>query len=233
MKGDANFAIQEMSKMDGNNECADCGKSEIDWGNLTTGTFLCKQCGSIHRTLGRGYKLKNVGRGKWTQEEIEFMKERGNKKMNLEYQKNIPDFMMKPTESDSHTIKFKYISHKYGIGKEKGKESPRKRKDASKEKGDDTGDDTGSEKGSPSLSLAIPKSTITSIESPRARSSSSGSRIKLPSSSNKRPASRMVLPEEIKEGALEMRQGEEWVPVHVTVKKGKLQYKEVEPRCEA
>ena len=40
MKGDANFAIQEMSKMDGNNECADCGKSEIDWGNLTTGTFL-------------------------------------------------------------------------------------------------------------------------------------------------------------------------------------------------
>jgi hypothetical protein len=63
LKDDPHLMIKEMSKLEGNSKCADCGKAEIDWANMTLGCFLCKQCGSIHRTIGIPMKLKPLGVG--------------------------------------------------------------------------------------------------------------------------------------------------------------------------
>ena len=64
LKEDPSLMIKEiMVKVEGNEKCADCGKEEIQWGNLVAGVFVCKQCGGIQRSLGAFMKLKPLGRG--------------------------------------------------------------------------------------------------------------------------------------------------------------------------
>ena len=41
------------------------------------------------------------------------MRQWGNIKANKEFERNIPSHIPKPTEFDSHSLKYEYIEHKY------------------------------------------------------------------------------------------------------------------------
>lgn len=43
---------QVIRKVDGNQECADCGAADPDWASLTFGITLCIECSGIHRQMG-------------------------------------------------------------------------------------------------------------------------------------------------------------------------------------
>ena len=64
LKEDPTLMVKEVVvKGEGNERCADCGREEIQWGNVAAGVFVCKQCGGIQRSLGTHMRLKPIGRG--------------------------------------------------------------------------------------------------------------------------------------------------------------------------
>lgn len=44
--------INALSKLPGNDKCADCGAPEPDWASLNLGVLICIECSGIHRNLG-------------------------------------------------------------------------------------------------------------------------------------------------------------------------------------
>ncbi|XP_057791482.1 ADP-ribosylation factor GTPase-activating protein AGD3-like [Salvia miltiorrhiza] len=44
--------IDALSKVPGNDKCADCGAPEPDWASLNLGILICIECSGIHRNLG-------------------------------------------------------------------------------------------------------------------------------------------------------------------------------------
>lgn len=44
--------IDALSKLPGNDKCADCGAPEPDWASLNLGVLICIECSGIHRNLG-------------------------------------------------------------------------------------------------------------------------------------------------------------------------------------
>ncbi|XP_047944708.1 ADP-ribosylation factor GTPase-activating protein AGD3-like [Salvia hispanica] len=44
--------IDALSKVPGNDKCADCGAPDPDWASLNLGVLICIECSGIHRNLG-------------------------------------------------------------------------------------------------------------------------------------------------------------------------------------
>ncbi|MED6125064.1 hypothetical protein PIB30_064952 [Stylosanthes scabra] len=44
--------IDVLRRVNGNDKCADCGKSEPDWASLNLGILVCIECSGVHRNLG-------------------------------------------------------------------------------------------------------------------------------------------------------------------------------------
>ncbi|KAL4360282.1 hypothetical protein AHAS_Ahas08G0161800 [Arachis hypogaea] len=44
--------IDVLRRVNGNDKCADCGKSEPDWVSLNLGILVCIECSGVHRNLG-------------------------------------------------------------------------------------------------------------------------------------------------------------------------------------
>uniref|UniRef100_A0A7S4L6W9 Uncharacterized protein n=1 Tax=Paramoeba aestuarina TaxID=180227 RepID=A0A7S4L6W9_9EUKA len=109
MKKDPNFIIKDLAK--DQEECVDCGKKEISWANCSLGLFHCRQCGGIHRTLGYTPKLKTVGYGKWSMEEVEEFRRFTPEEI---ARWKTPEGVAKPSATDSHSAKFLFIEQKYG-----------------------------------------------------------------------------------------------------------------------
>jgi hypothetical protein len=52
--------IDLLRKVDGNNNCADCGAAEPDWASLNLGVLLCIECSGVHRNLGVHISKVNI-----------------------------------------------------------------------------------------------------------------------------------------------------------------------------
>ena len=69
-----------------NNLCADCGSKSPRWASWNLGSFICIRCSGIHRKLGVHItKVKSVTLDKWTDEQLDSMKNGGNAKVNAMY----------------------------------------------------------------------------------------------------------------------------------------------------
>lgn len=44
--------IDVLTRVLGNEKCADCGAPEPDWASLNLGVLMCIECSGIHRNLG-------------------------------------------------------------------------------------------------------------------------------------------------------------------------------------
>ena len=53
------------------------------WASCNQGVFLCIRCAGIHRKLASNIsKIKSTTLDAWTSEQVEFMRENGNKSVN-------------------------------------------------------------------------------------------------------------------------------------------------------
>lgn len=64
--------LNELLRIPGNNQCADCQARNPGWASWSLGIFLCIRCASIHRKLGTHIsKVKSLSMDTWTGEQVQ------------------------------------------------------------------------------------------------------------------------------------------------------------------
>jgi hypothetical protein len=64
--------LNELLRLPGNNQCADCQARNPGWASWSLGIFLCIRCASIHRKLGTHIsKVKSLSMDTWTGEQVQ------------------------------------------------------------------------------------------------------------------------------------------------------------------
>ncbi|CAL7947204.1 unnamed protein product [Xylocopa violacea] len=89
--------LRELVSQPGNKECFDCHQRGPTYVNMTIGSFVCTSCSGMLRGLTPPHRVKSISMATFTQEEIDFIKERGN-----EYCRRIWLGLMNP--NSSHTL---------------------------------------------------------------------------------------------------------------------------------
>ncbi|KOX71657.1 Arf-GAP domain and FG repeat-containing protein 1 [Melipona quadrifasciata] len=70
--------LRELVSQAGNKECFDCRQRGPTYVNMTIGSFVCTSCSGMLRGLTPPHRVKSISMATFTQEEIDFIKERGN-----------------------------------------------------------------------------------------------------------------------------------------------------------
>ncbi|XP_014216002.1 arf-GAP domain and FG repeat-containing protein 1 [Copidosoma floridanum] len=70
--------LRQLVSQPGNKECFDCQQRGPTYVNMTIGSFVCTTCSGMLRGLTPPHRVKSISMATFTQEEIDFLKERGN-----------------------------------------------------------------------------------------------------------------------------------------------------------
>ncbi|VDB96645.1 unnamed protein product [Peniophora sp. CBMAI 1063] len=113
-------ALHELSLQPGNDRCADCKTRNPRWASHNLGIFICVHCASVHRKIGTHVtKIKSLTLDSWSNEQVENMRNMGNRKANALYNpdevRHPPPTNMIDSERDSELEKF--IRNKYEFKK--------------------------------------------------------------------------------------------------------------------
>lgn len=64
--------LQELLRVPGNGQCADCSARNPGWASWNLGIFLCMRCASLHRKMGTHIsKVKSLSMDTWSSEQVE------------------------------------------------------------------------------------------------------------------------------------------------------------------
>lgn len=64
--------LQELLRVPGNNQCADCAARNPAWASWNLGIFLCMRCASLHRKMGTHIsKVKSLSMDTWSTDQVE------------------------------------------------------------------------------------------------------------------------------------------------------------------
>lgn len=103
------FIAELMAKDEGNKNCADCSQKGTRWASWNIGVFLCIHCGAIHRKMGPHIsKVKSISLDSWTEEQLQWIAERGNTKMNRFYNPSERQFPFHGEAAKEQFIRDKY-----------------------------------------------------------------------------------------------------------------------------
>ncbi|WVF68135.1 hypothetical protein IAT40_002898 [Kwoniella sp. CBS 6097] len=115
--------LEEVLKLPGNDNCADCHAPAPRWASVNLGIFLCVGCASVHRKMGtHKSRVKSVTLDTWSREQITNMKTIGNLSSNATWNPNEalhpPPATFSAEERDSEIER--YIRKKYEQGAFRG-----------------------------------------------------------------------------------------------------------------
>ena len=103
----------DIIKKEGNNCCADCSSTQVQWAHLGYGTVLCTQCRLAHFTLKTGrLESLTVGGVKLSKEQLTFLYAVGNKTANEHFELSLPP-NTKPNSNINQPTLQTYVRNKY------------------------------------------------------------------------------------------------------------------------
>ncbi|KAE9604972.1 hypothetical protein Lal_00036821 [Lupinus albus] len=130
--------IDVLRRVCGNDKCADCGAPEPDWASLNLGVLVCIECSGVHRNLGvhiSKVRSLTLDFKVWEPSVISLFQSLGNTFANSVWEeilqsrtafqvdlvptglnnsdKPVMHFISKPCQSDSLSVKEKFINAKY------------------------------------------------------------------------------------------------------------------------
>ncbi|CED82978.1 ap-domain-containing protein [Phaffia rhodozyma] len=108
--------LVELSKLPGNDICADCRSPAPRWCSWNLGIFLCVSCASVHRKMGTHIsRVKSLTLDTFTREQVDTIRDIGNIKSNLKINnddsRNPPPTNLEHGERDNELER--YIRRKY------------------------------------------------------------------------------------------------------------------------
>ncbi|CAD5217466.1 unnamed protein product [Bursaphelenchus xylophilus] len=78
--------FEELKRIPGNRQCADCGHSDAKWASINLGVVICIECSGAHRSLGvHVSKVRSLTMDELSNEQKEVLKSLGNQKVNRIY----------------------------------------------------------------------------------------------------------------------------------------------------
>jgi hypothetical protein len=64
--------LQDLLRVPGNGQCADCGARNPGWASWNLGIFLCMRCASLHRKMGTHIsKVKSLSMDTWSSDQVD------------------------------------------------------------------------------------------------------------------------------------------------------------------
>ncbi|XP_070501618.1 arf-GAP with dual PH domain-containing protein 1-like isoform X1 [Chironomus tepperi] len=106
--------ILELLKIEDNDECADCGRKEVEYASYNLGVFVCSTCSQIHRSLGSHIsKIKHINLDYFEDSQLYNLMDIGNRKSKLEYEKRVPACYRIPRYNDPPILLEQFIRAKY------------------------------------------------------------------------------------------------------------------------
>jgi len=122
--------VVRLSKLPGNNICADCKVANPKWASVNIGIFLCYQCAGIHRELGVHItQVRSLSLDTWKVQWYRTIKHRGNVKANAHWEPALKE-SDRPTAELGMDIRKKFIRDKYERGmyrRSTGRRAPARR----------------------------------------------------------------------------------------------------------
>lgn len=78
--------FEELKRIPGNRQCADCGHNDAKWASINLGVVICIECSGAHRSLGvHVSKVRSLTMDELSNEQKDVLRSLGNQKVNTIY----------------------------------------------------------------------------------------------------------------------------------------------------